>query len=116
LTAGQIINPIYAYPHTPPGSGASITAVMVYNGSTFPDSYQNKVFIADFTQGWIQELTCTSDYSSCGSAKMFDPGSQVYDGPIQLLQGPDGNIYELQLSGELSRIAPSGDGQPIAQG
>jgi VCBS repeat-containing protein len=116
LTAGQIINPIYAYPHTPPGSGASITAVMVYTGSTFPDSYQNKVFIADFTQGWIQELTCTSDYSSCGSAKMFDPGSQVYDGPVQLLQGPDGNIYELQLSGKLSRIAPSGDGLPVAQG
>jgi glucose/arabinose dehydrogenase len=101
------VSPIYAYPHN--GTYASITSVLVYTGSTFGTSFQNKVFIADFSQGWIQELTCTSGYSSCGSARMFDPGTGVlFDGPVELLQGPDGNIYELVFdTGELSRIAPS---------
>jgi glucose/arabinose dehydrogenase len=116
VTAGQFVNPIYAYNHN--GASAAITSVLVYTGSTFGTSFQNKVFIADFAQGWIKELTCNSDFSSCGSERMFDPGTQVFgSGPVELLQGPDGNIYELQVfSGDLSRITPSGDGLPIAQG
>jgi hypothetical protein len=81
------------------------------------------VFIADFNQDWIKELTCTSGYSSCGSAQMFDNQAGA---TVELLQGPDGNIYQLVFSppgsnpytgpGELSRIAPFGDGLPTAQG
>jgi len=44
------VNPIYAYPH---GAGAPITSVLVYTGSEFGPSYQNKVFIADLIQGSI---------------------------------------------------------------
>ncbi|HZN78653.1 MAG TPA: PQQ-dependent sugar dehydrogenase, partial [Mycobacterium sp.] len=110
LTPSPFANPIYAYLHT--GGGNSITAILVYTGSTFGTSYQNKVFIADFNQQWIQELTCTPDYSSCASPTMF----QAQAGHIvELIQGPDGNIYQLTFaapslspnSGELSRIAPS---------
>ena len=112
-TGCSFVNPIYAYRHD--NGPSSITAVFVYSGSTFGTSYQNKVFIADFNQQWIKELTCTSDYSSCGNPTMFDNQA----GPtVALLQGPDGNIYQLTYadpsnpytstpSGELSRIAPS---------
>src|SRR5262249_39161199 len=58
-------NPIYAYPHTR-GFPSSVTAVMVYTGSELGANYENRVFIADFNQGWIKTLTCTSEYSSCG--------------------------------------------------
>ena len=101
------VNPIYAYPHTPPPAHAgSITSVMVYTGSTFGPNYQNKVFIADYTLGWIKVLTFDSDYSSFISEQMFDNQAGT---TVKLAQGPDGNIYQLNIfPGELSRIAPSG--------
>jgi len=95
------VNPIYAYPH---GAGAAITSVLVYTGSEFGPSFQNKVFIADLIQGWIKVLTCNSDYTSCGGESMFDSQAGM---TIQLLQGPkDNDIYQLTYQGELSRIGP----------
>jgi hypothetical protein len=59
------------------------------------------VYITDFNQGWIKALTCTSEYVSCSSAQPLD----YQAGPtVSLAQGPDGNIYQLTLTGELSRI------------
>ena len=82
------------------GKAGSITVVMVYTGDTFGDSYQNKVFIADFTLGWIKELTFDSDYSSFISERMFDDQAGT---TVKLAQGPDGNIYQLTIfPGELS--------------
>lgn len=97
-------NPIYTYPH---GASAAISSVLVYTGSAFGPSFQNKVFIADFEQGWIKVLTCDSGYTSCGGATTFD--SQAGN-TVQLIQGPDGNIYQLTYAGELSRIAPTSGG------
>ena len=90
----------------PPAKAGSITAVMVYTGSTFPDDYHNKVFIADYTLGWIKELTFDSDYTSFISERMFDDQAGT---TVKLAQGPDGNIYQLNIfPGSLSLIAPSG--------
>jgi len=81
-------NPIYAYHHTdPPAKAGSITGVMVYTGDTFGDEYQGKVFIADYTLGWIKELTFDSDYDSFISEKMFDDQAGTV---VKLAQGPDG--------------------------
>jgi glucose/arabinose dehydrogenase len=104
------VNPIYAYPH---GASAAITSVLVYTGSTFGPSYQNKVFIADLMQGWIKVLTCNSDYTACGGESMFDSQAGM---TIQLLQGPDNdnNIYRLTYQGELSRIGPHGSASGAA--
>src|SRR5207302_8679855 len=41
-------NPIYAYPHTPPGSGAAITGGSFYTGSVFPSQYSNTYYFCDF--------------------------------------------------------------------
>ncbi len=101
------VNPIYTYPHTaPPASAGSITSVLAYTGSTFPADYRNKVFIADYTLGWIKELTFDSEYTSFISERIFDPNAGTV---VKLAQGPDGNIYQLNIyPGTLSRIAPSG--------
>lgn len=101
------VNPIYTYAHTPPPEKAgSITAVMVYTDTEFGPEYQNKVFIADYTLGWIKELTFDSTYSSFISEKTFDSNAGTV---VKLAQGPDGNIYQLNIfPGELSMIAPSG--------
>jgi VCBS repeat-containing protein len=105
---GSFVNPIYAYPHTtdPLFHNGSITSVIVYTGSLFGESYQNKVFIADYTLGWIKVLTCTSDYSSCGSETIFDNQAGT---TVRLAQEADGDIYQLTIyPGQLLRIAPSG--------
>ncbi len=109
----EYVNPIYAYPHDGLSNSGSITSVVVYTGDTFPAEYQNKVFIADYSLGWIKELTFDSEYSSLISEKTFDSGA----GPVvKLAQGPDGNLYQLNIyPGTLSVIAPSGgDRAPTA--
>lgn len=93
-------NPIYAYRHN--SGPSSITAVM---GVAGPGSGggQNTVLIADFMQGWVKELTFNADYSQLISERVFDkavPGSTN-----QLIQGPDGAIYQLTYEGTLTRIA-----------
>ncbi|MET0979870.1 MAG: PQQ-dependent sugar dehydrogenase, partial [Candidatus Saccharimonadales bacterium] len=106
-TGCPYINPVYAYAHTPPPEKAgAITAVMTYTGDTFPASYQNKIFIADYTLGFIKYLTFDQDFSTFISEATFDESAGTV---VQLDQGPDGNIYQLNIyPGELYKISPSG--------
>ncbi|MBP1817087.1 PQQ-dependent sugar dehydrogenase [Mycobacterium sp. OAE908] len=100
-------NPIYAYPHTPlPEKAGAITAVMFYTGTKLGAEYDNTVFIADYTRGFIRALTFDSNFTSLIHEHTFDDAAGT---PIKLMQGPDGNIYQLNIyPGELSIIAPSG--------
>ena len=105
------VNPAYSYPHTdPPAKAGSITAVMVYTGEALPTRYRDKVFIADFTLGWIKELTMTADYSAVVAERVIDSKAGT---TVKLAQGPDGNIYQLNIfPGELIRISASGGNRP----
>lgn len=103
-TPSSYANPIYAYRHTTGGS--SITAVMVYSGATSGGG-QNTVFIADFNQGWVKELTFNSDYSSLISERLFHDAAPGRTD--QLARDVDGNIYQLTFDGNLTRLAPFGD-------
>ncbi len=100
------VNPVYAYRHSlPPVNAGAITSVVVYTGTTFPAGYQNKVFIADYSIGWIKELTFDSEFSSLISERTFDSQAGT---TVKLAQGPDGNLYQLTIyPGRLSVIAPS---------
>lgn len=100
-------NPIYTYEHTPaPAKAGSITAVMEYTADTFGEEYEDKVFIADYTLGWIKVLTFDHGYTSFIGEEMFDDSAGTV---VKLAQGPDGNIYQLNIyPGTLSRIALSG--------
>lgn len=100
-TPSSYESPIYAYRHN--NGPSSITAVMSVAGPG-SGSGQNTVLIADFMEGWVKELTFNSDYSELISERMFDtaaPGNTN-----QLLQHPDGSIYQLTFDGTLTRIAP----------
>jgi aldose sugar dehydrogenase len=104
-TPSPYANPAYAYLHT--SGGNSITGVMVYTGEGSVGGSQHTVLIADFNQGWIKQLTCSSDYSSCGNETMFNPAAGK---TVSIQQAPDGSIYQLTIDGTLWRIAPSDDG------
>jgi glucose/arabinose dehydrogenase len=100
-TPSSYDNPIYAHRHT--FGGNSITSVLVHTAS----GDQITVLIADFSQGWVKELTFDSDYSSLISERMFD--SAAAGNTNQLLQDADGNIYQLTFDGKLTRIGLASD-------
>lgn len=101
------VNPIYAYGHSPlPERAGAITSVLFYTGDALGAEYQNKVFISDYTLGWIKVLTFDEGFTSLIDEQMFDAQAGA---TVKLEQGPDGNIYQLNIyPGEVSVIAPSG--------
>ena len=100
-------NPIYAYPHTaPPLVAGAISSILVYTGDALGPEYTNKVFIADYALNWMKTLEFDSEYDSFISEHMFDNDAGT---TVQLLEGPDGRIYQLNIyPGTLSMIGPTG--------
>jgi glucose/arabinose dehydrogenase len=80
----RLQNPILSYPRTRGG-----TAVV---GGVF---YRGAYYFGDFVRGWIR-------YLRFGRALPFLTGAE---GPVQILQGPDGSLYYLAFdAGELRRV------------
>jgi glucose/arabinose dehydrogenase len=99
-------NPLWAYEHSPTTGSGSITAVLVYTDDKLGERYQNKVFVADYSLGWIKELEVDQNFESVISERTFDSAAGAV---VKLAQGPDGNIYQLNIyPGQLMVIAPSG--------
>lgn len=101
-------NPIYQYPHVPNGvlKEGSITSVLVYTDDELGPDYQNTVFIADYTLGWIKVLKFDDKFESLVSETTLDEEAGT---TVKLVQGPDGKIYQLSIyPGELAVIGPSG--------
>lgn len=109
---GGFADPIYAYPHSTGFGNGSITAVMVYDAGS-PVAGQKKVWIADYSLGWIRELTFDDQYTSLISERTIDSGAGSV---VKLTQGPEGEIYQLNIyPGALLVIRPSeGNRSPVA--
>ncbi|EHB50608.1 PKD domain containing protein [Mycolicibacterium rhodesiae JS60] len=101
------VNPLYVYAHTgPPSYAGAISSILVYTGDALGAEYTGKVFIADYAQQWLKDLSFDSQYSSFIGANMFDDAGGT---TVQLLEGPDGNLYQLTIyPGTLSVIATAG--------
>jgi hypothetical protein len=109
---GGFADPLYAYPHSTGFGNGSITAVMVYDSGN-PVAGQKKVWIADYSLGWIRELTFDDEYTSLISERTIDSGAGSV---VKLTQGPEGEIYQLNIyPGALLVIRPSeGNRSPVA--
>ena len=105
-------DPLYAYPHFEGAGNGSITAVMVYDDGN-PVAGQKKVWIADYSLGWIRELTFDDEYTSLISERTLDSGA---GSAVKLTQGPNGQVFQLTIyPGTLSIITPSeGNRTPVA--
>lgn len=109
---GGFVDPLYAYPHSTGFGNGSITAVMVYDDGT-PVAGQKTVWIADYSLGWIRELTFDDQYTSLIGERTIDSGAGAV---VKLTQGPEGEIYQLNIyPGSLQVISPSGGNRsPVA--
>ncbi|MEU6859742.1 PQQ-dependent sugar dehydrogenase [Glycomyces sp. NPDC046736] len=107
--------PVYTYPHTePPASAGSISAVEVYDGGLLGAEFEDAVFFADYTLGFVRYLKMDASFESVVSVHDFDTEAGT---PVDLRTGPDGALYQLNIyPGELYRIAPSGGNRtPVAK-
>ncbi len=84
-----VTEPVYAYSHS--GVGASIQAGAFYRGSAYPLQYRGALFYEDYNRDWIKYVTIDAN----GRGTSFDFASNVSSngGPVQLLSGPDTNLY-----------------------
>ena len=77
-------------------AASGINAIILgdsYNGSTFPPEYNGDVFFNDLGQGILRNLSFNDD-GTVASSQTFATGTQYY---VQMRQGPDGNLYWVDL-------------------
>ncbi|MBL7502432.1 PQQ-dependent sugar dehydrogenase [Frankia sp. CNm7] len=109
------VNPVYTYAHTPaPDNAGSITAIMRYEGDAWGEEFDGAIFYADYTLNFVKYLHFDHTYTSFIEEHEFDDDAGT---PVQLSQGPDGSIYQLNIyPGELYRIGLSdGNRAPVAE-
>ena len=90
--------PLYTYRHpydaTGRDLGSSITGVAFYNGVAYPSSYRGALFFADYAQRFIRYLT----FDASGRPTKHDFATETSAlGAVQLIAGPDTNIYAVYL-------------------
>lgn len=94
-----VVPPIFTYRHkydeNKKDLGASITGVAFYSGTTYPAQYQGALFIGDYAQRWIRYVTFDNQRKPSVHDFATELGSML--GVVQLLPGPDTNIYAVYL-------------------
>lgn len=120
----RVIPPLFAYEHEvdcPNGKkdkGASVTGIAFYpgTGGSYPDEFKEALFYGDYAIRKVRYLT----FDAAGKPTGKDFGKEIAasaQGVVQLLTGPDTNIYELTLDirtkkSELRRIRYAGGTAP----
>lgn len=96
------LDPLLAYAD----EGASVSGCAVYTGAVFPEEYRGDLFHLDFTSHGLFRVVLDGD--TVVSHTLFAPAA---NGPVDLIQGPDGALYWVELfSGEVRRLSyPAGE-------
>lgn len=96
---GAVAAPLFSYRHpvdaTGKDLGASVTGVAIYSGTTYPAKYRGALFIADYAQRSIRYLTF--DQNGSPTVNPFATETSASAGPVQLIIGPDTNLYAIFL-------------------
>jgi LPXTG-site transpeptidase (sortase) family protein len=89
--------PLYAYDHSQGNSSVQVGGF--YRGIVYPPQYQNALFISDYNADWIRYLT----FDVNGNATVNNFGTDVapVGGIVQLLTGPDTNLYYVAYNGPI---------------
>lgn len=98
-TSTSLTYPLHAYSHST--ADAAITGGLFYRGTQYPSQYDGDYFFSDYTADWIRFLDSDNQMSGVNnpSSLFHTTGS-----PVDLKVGPDGAIYYLRFTGQVSRI------------
>ena len=98
-------------------NGASIMCGPVYRANAgeyaFPAQFHGGLFYADYVRRWIRFVTIDPASGKPGEAVEF--AIRIPDGPLSMLQGPDGALYIVEYSRSISRIMYQGAKVPPPQ-
>ena len=90
---------VYAYQHYVPLNApngtipqGSIIAGPVFTGTAYPTEYRNALFFADYVHDWVRYMKFDTNGNVTG-VFTFATDLSPSGGPVQLSQGPDGNLY-----------------------
>jgi glucose/arabinose dehydrogenase len=103
--------PRFSYEHT---VGSTVVAGPVYRGTAYPIAYQDRLFFADYTSGWIRSARVNAD----GTLTDVQIVATNVVGPVFLELGPDGMLYYSSFSaGDIMRVrfTAAGNRAPVAK-
>jgi glucose/arabinose dehydrogenase/PKD repeat protein len=88
----------YRHPYDALGKdlGSSVTGVAFYSGTAYPEKYQGALFFADYARLFIRYLTF--DANGIPTAHDFAKEVGTNLGAVQLITGPDTNLYAVYLN------------------
>lgn len=110
---GFVTAPLFTYRHpydaTGKDLGSSITGVAFYSGTSYPERYRGALFFADYARLFIKYLTFDANGAPTVHEFAKEVGSNL--GAVQLISGPDSNIYAVFLdlktrTGAVRRFRP----------
>ena len=84
---------IYALNHATDGINAIVLGD-IYTGSTYPAEYQGDLFFNDLGQGIVRNISFDAN-GNITDVQTFTTGAQIV---VQIVQGPDGNLYYVDLN------------------
>lgn len=119
--SGSVSPAQYAYYHKVAPGGGALIAGAFYSGTVYPADYRGKLFLVDYTRVWMKY----TDVVTQSTLTLQNFGTDISDGnsgPVQILSGPDTNIYYLNLGaspglGEVRRVryTAAGNNPPTAR-
>lgn len=98
--------PVYAYQHVVingENQGSAVQVGAFYSGAVYPAQYRGALFYQDYNTDWIKYLK----FDAQGNATSYDFGVDVSlssGGPVQLITGPDTNLYYVMYNGSGSEV------------
>ena len=104
-------NPTYSYPHA--GRDACVIGGVVYRGTQFPSEYYGSYFFGDYVQHWIRRAKLDGS-GNVSQVLSFWPADGSLDNlamgdPVELVEGPDGSLYYVDIGFYGDRAEPGGD-------
>ena len=99
-------SPIYAYAHA--GEGAAIVGGCIYPGGPLPEALRGAYLFGDYVQGWIKYVQFDDSGTRVSKAGMLVSEAGLV---VDIVSGPDGQIYFIDLLGKLSRIVANSKGE-----
>ena len=103
--AGAVTAPVYTYNHgaqvvsgeTCPTGSSSISGIAFYAGGSYPSTYANALFFADYSRRCIWAMLPGADGSpNPNNRQTFVSGAAP---PVQLVTGPGGDLFYVDLNG-----------------
>jgi len=95
---------IFAYSHAGDGFGgagaAAVNAGAFYAGDSYPAEFANALFLLDYSRRWIRTLA----FDEAGTATVGNFGRESEAGMVQIVNGPDSNLYVVVFAGTSSEV------------